>query len=251
MVSVTVIGSGNVGTHLANALSLAPDVTLKQWYSRRPDGFQKGLTQAEIIHDLNQLQEADVYLLAVSDAAVQDVSHQLPFSGRLVAHTSGTLPLEALDGRNRRGVWYPLQTFSRAKAVDFEAIPICLEAEYASDLEVLTKLARALSQHVYTLKAEQRQALHVAAVFACNFTNHLYAQAARICDDHQLDFDMLKPLIRETADKVMTLAPAAAQTGPAKRHDEVTLAAHRRFLGNGSSAELYDILTQSIQREQL
>ncbi|HLN96640.1 MAG TPA: DUF2520 domain-containing protein, partial [Flavobacterium sp.] len=246
MVSVTVIGSGNVGTHLANALSLAPDVTLKQLYSRRPDGFQKGLTQAEIIHDLNQLQEADVYLLAVSDAAVQDLSQQLPFSGRLVAHTSGTLPLEVLDGRNRRGVWYPLQTFSRAKAVDFEAIPICLEVEDASDLEVLTKVARALSQQVYTLKAEQRQALHVAAVFACNFTNHLYAQAARICDDHQLDFDMLKPLIRETADKVMTMAPADAQTGPAKRHDNVTLAAHRRFLGNGAATELYDILTQSI-----
>lgn len=251
MVSVTVIGSGNVGTHLANALSLAPDVTLKQLYSRRPDGFQKGLTQAEIIHDLNQLQEADVYLLAVSDAAVQDLSQQLPFSGRLVAHTSGTLPLEVLDGRNRRGVWYPLQTFSRAKAVDFEAIPICLEAEHASDLEVLTKVARALSQNVYTLKAEQRQALHVAAVFACNFTNHLYAQAARICDDHQLDFDMLKPLIRETANKVMTMAPADAQTGPAKRHDNVTLAAHRRFLGNGPATELYDILTQSIQRDQL
>ncbi|WP_264558016.1 Rossmann-like and DUF2520 domain-containing protein [Flavobacterium sp. N1718] len=251
MISVTIIGSGNVGTHLAKALSMAPDVTLKQLYSRRPDGFSSEFTKAEIIHDLHQLEEADVYLLAVSDDAVKDVSQQLPFSGRLVAHTSGTLPLETIDRKNRRGVWYPLQTFSRAKAIDFQTIPICIETEQPSDAEILTNVARALSQHVYTLKAEQRQALHVAAVFACNFTNHLYAQAARICDDHQLDFDMLKPLIRETADKVMTMAPIDAQTGPAKRHDDVTLAAHRRFLGNGPATELYDILTQSIQREQL
>jgi len=251
MISVSILGSGNVATHLAKALAAAPDVVIRQLYSRKADAIQEPPFSAAIIHDLNDLADADVYLLAVSDDAVTTISNQLPFSGRLVVHTSGSLPIDVIDGKNRRGVWYPLQTFSKSKEVDFSTIPICVEAEETADADLLVTLARKISHSVQVLSGEQRKALHVAAVFACNFTNHLYAQAADICRQNQLDFGLLKPLIRETADKVMTLSPMEAQTGPAKRHDQVTLDLHRRFLGDTPRAKLYEILTQSIQSEQL
>ncbi len=165
---------------------------------------------------------------------------------QLVIHTSGTLALDALDNKNRRGVFYPVQTFSKSKEVNFNTIPVCLEAENDVDFQTLVTLAKAVTHSINNVNSQQRKALHIAAVFVSNFTNHLYQIGNEICIENQLPFDLLKPLIQETANKIVTLSPAESQTGPAKRRDTETVNAHLGFLTNENQKEIYKILTQSI-----
>ncbi len=247
MIKVSIIGSGNVAGHLVQAFAQSDSVQLAQLFSRKKDlGFLLP-DSIHLIHDLSDFEEADLYIIAVSDDAIAEISASLPFKNRLVAHTSGTMPLEIIHDNNRKAVFYPLQTFSKNKAVDFRGIPICIEAQFAADYQLLERTARAISEKPYAINSEQRKALHVAAVFANNFTNHLYQIADEICRDHQVPFEILKPLIAETAAKVMLLSPSEAQTGPAKRNDRKTIDAHEAFLSDYKK-EIYHILTQSIQQ---
>ena len=252
MIKISIIGSGNVAQHLITTFlhleELSNDVALTQVFSRKKESLTPLLSFEKITDDFNNLQEADLYIIAVSDDAIQNVSAQLPFKNRLVVHTSGSVPLTVLDTNNRKGVFYPLQTFTKGKAISFRDIPICLEAENAYDYQLLDKVAKLISDKVYAINSEQRKALHVAAVFVNNFTNHLYAIGNEICIENQIPFDILKPLMQETVDKVMTLLPDEAQTGPAVRNDEKTIAAHEAFLKHENQLKLYKTLTQSIQQ---
>lgn len=247
MTKVIIIGSGNVAQHLISAFAKSTAVELIQVYSRQKEALSHLLDAAKIATDFNQLLEADLYIIAVSDDAIATVSSQLPFKDRFVVHTSGSVALDALDTKNRKGVFYPLQTFSKDKPVDFKTIPICLESENATDFQLLEKVAKDLSDKVFAISSEQRKALHVAAVFVNNFVNHLYQIGNEICNENQIPFEILKPLILETALKINTLSPAEAQTGPAKRNDVKTIEAHQLFLSNEKQATIYKILTQSIQ----
>jgi predicted short-subunit dehydrogenase-like oxidoreductase (DUF2520 family) len=188
-----------------------------------------------------------MYIIAVPDDAIASVSSKLPFKNRLVVHTSGSVALNALDDKNRKGVFYPLQTFSKDKALDFSTIPICIESENSNDFQVLDKVAKSISNAVFAVNTDQRKALHVAAVFVNNFVNHLYQIGNEICEEHQVPFEILKPLIQETANKINTLSPKDAQTGPAKRKDTQTINSHLNFLSNENQGTIYNILTQSIQ----
>jgi predicted short-subunit dehydrogenase-like oxidoreductase (DUF2520 family) len=152
-----------------------------------------------------------------------------------------------LDPKNRRAVFYPLQTFSKEKPIDFKSVPVCLEAENENDLQILKQLAHSISNAVYEINSEQRKALHVAAVFVNNFVNYLYQMGNEICDANAIPFEILKPLIQETANKIATLSPKNAQTGPAKRNDLKTIAAHEEFLKDENQAAIYKLLTQSLQ----
>jgi predicted short-subunit dehydrogenase-like oxidoreductase (DUF2520 family) len=251
MVKVVIIGSGNVAQHLIaafkNAQILGSDIDLIQVYSRQTASVSHLLNLDQITNDLDTLAEADLYIIAVSDNVIGAISSQLPFKNRLVVHTSGSVPLHALDEDNRKGVFYPLQTFTKNKAVDFKIIPICLESENATDYQLLDKVAKSISEKVFAINSEQRKALHVAAVFVNNFTNHLYQIGQEICEENQVPFEILKPLIAETANKIMVLSPEEAQTGPAKRNDSITIEAHETFLSNENHLKIYKILTQSIQ----
>ena len=251
MVKVVIIGSGNVAQHLIaafkNAQILGSDIDLIQVYSRQTASVSHLLNLDQITNDLDTLAEADLYIIAVSDDAIGAISSQLPFKNRLVVHTSGSVPLHALDEDNRKGVFYPLQTFTKNKAVDFKIIPICLESENATDYQLLDKVAKSISEKVFAINSEQRKALHVAAVFVNNFTNHLYQIGQEICEENQVPFEILKPLIAETANKIMVLSPEEAQTGPAKRNDSITIEAHEAFLSNENHLKIYKTLTQSIQ----
>ena len=149
--------------------------------------------------------------------------------------------------KNKRGVFYPLQTFSKDKQVDFSIIPICLESEYPGDFSLLETLAKCISENVYKIDSKQRQALHVAAVFVSNFTNHMYKLGSDICNDNNIPFDILKPLIVETADKIMHLSPQEAQTGPAIRNDKKTLEKHLEFIKDQNQKNIYNTITESIQ----
>lgn len=246
MIRLSVIGSGNVAQHLIKALSKSAEIELVQVAARNPESLLQLLPNHKITSDFTTLQPVDVTIIAVSDNAISDVSAQLPFEKQLVVHTSGTVAMEALNNKNRKGVFYPLQTFSKLKEVDFKSVPICLEAAEKRDLFTLHTIAESVSDAVYDISSEQRRALHVAAVFVSNFTNHLYQIGYEICEENNLPFAILKPLILETANKILSLPPSEAQTGPARRKDNQTINAHLNFLSNEEHKEIYKMLTKSI-----
>lgn len=251
MIKVSIIGSGNLAQHLIaafqNSKNLGDEIELVQVFSRKKKTLINVVDPKLITTDLAQLRDADLYIIAISDDAIGAVAAHLPFKNRLVAHTSGSVGLAVLTNNNRRGVFYPLQTFTKSKAIDFETVPICLESENATDFLLLDKVAKSISNNVFAINSEQRKALHVAAVFVNNFTNHLYTIGNEICQNNQVPFAILKPLILETAQKIMTIAPKDAQTGPAKRNDRSTIEAHQLFLSDKNQSTIYKIITQSIQ----
>lgn len=247
MIKVVLIGSGNVAQHLIQAFAKSKEIEVIQVFSRQKETSIPLLDSSKITNDFNDLAEADLYIIAVSDDAISKVSSELPFKNRLVVHTSGSVPIESLDNKNRRGIFYPLQTFTKNKAVDFSQIPICLESETETDFELLEKVAQSISNNAFKSNEKQRKALHISAVFVNNFVNEMYRIGNEICEENKVPFEILKPLILETVNKVMTLSPAAAQTGPAKRNDTQTIEAHLDFLSNENHAKIYEILTQSIQ----
>ena len=202
---------------------------------------------------LEELPErADIYIIAVKDSALQDVACQAT-KGRddqLFVHTAGSMPLTIFEGCCQHyGVLYPMQTFSKEQPVNFQEIPLFVET---SDAETLTKIrtfAESLSAHVYELSTADRRYLHLAAVFACNFVNHCYALAADVLAQKGLPFDVLLPLIDETARKVHQLHPTDAQTGPAVRGDQNVMRAQAALLDSRAKT-IYEQLSQSIQEHQ-
>jgi len=247
MIKITIIGSGNVAQHLIDAFAKSNAIEIIQVFSRNPKQIIPNIDSSKITSDWNALAECDLYIIAVSDDSIATVSSQLPFENQLVVHTSGSAPLTSLDNKNRKGVFYPLQTFTKGKPIDFKTIPLCLEAQFEDDYTLLEKVAAAISDNLYKIDSHQRKALHVAAVFVNNFTNYLYQLGNDICLENHVSFDILKPLILETAEKLLTLSPKDAQTGPAKRNDVTTIKAHESFLSNENQSTIYKILTQSIQ----
>ncbi len=244
MIKVILLGSGNVATHLFQAFSKANGVEVVQVFSRT---ISKDFPETLQTSDYKEIKAADVYIICVSDSAISSVSSQLSFENRLVVHTSGSTDINVLDSKNRKGVFYPLQTFTKNKSVDFSQIPICIETEVPSDFEIIEKLAKSVSNSVYLINGNQRKALHVSAVFVCNFTNHLYTIGNTICVENNIPFEILQPLIKETAEKIQSLSPSEAQTGPAVRNDQKTIEKHIDFLTNENQKEIYKILTKSIQ----
>lgn len=249
MISIVVLGAGNVGTHLCKAINNAKNLNLVQWYNRSKSNNSTENTTIKKCYNLNNLASADVYIIAVSDNAIEQLSNDFPFKNQLVVHTSGSISMRFLSAKNRRGVFYPLQTFSKIAAVDFKNVPICIESTDKNDRNTLKQIAEALNSPTYFINSEQRQALHLTAVFVNNFTNHLYRIAHELTDKKNLDFEILKPLILETAKKVQHLSPYMAQTGPAKRGDKKTIKTHLKDLESYPDyKELYKQLTKSIQR---
>jgi predicted short-subunit dehydrogenase-like oxidoreductase (DUF2520 family) len=248
MISVILLGAGNVASHLFKAFQKSDKVIVKQWFNRHLESIQTYKNEIEITDDLSQLKEADVYILAVSDDAVEALSSQLPFENRLVVHTSGSVGIYDLNMKHRRGVFYPLQTFSKSAEVDFKTVPICIEVIDKTDLKVLKALATALGSKPHKVNSDQRRGLHLAAVFVNNFTNQLYRVAHEITESEGAEFDILKPLILETAKKVQNMSPYIAQTGPAKRNDKRTIKKHLKQLENEQHKAIYELLTASIQK---
>lgn len=249
---IVLLGSGNVATHLGVALVEAGH-RVKQVYSRTGEHAQvlAATLGAAVTTNLATIDvQADVYVIAVNDDALAEVAAQLPstLSGAVV-HTAGSVDMDVLAGHAADyGVLYPLQTFSKAKAVDFSTVPLAVEASGETVLLRLEALANGLSKRVFRCDSKQRLSLHVAAVFACNFTNHFYAIAADILGEYGLDFDLIRPLILETAQKVMEHQPKDVQTGPAVRNDVHTMAKHLELLeANPPLAQLYRLVSKRIR----
>ena len=248
MISISVIGAGQVGKKFCKAINAAENLHLEQWYNRSKINPRIGLSNVHFCYDLMELKPVDLYIIAVSDSAVETISNALPFENRLVVHTSGSVPLRYLNKKNRKGVFYPLQTFSDASDLPFSKVPICIETTDITDRKLLKKVATAVGSPTYFIQSDQRQSLHLSAVFVNNFTNQLFRIAHELTDIHGIEFDILKPLIKETTQKLDKMSPYMAQTGPAKRKDKKTIEQHLRMLDKAPKyKKIYKLLTQSIQ----
>lgn len=230
MISVVILGNGNVATHLYNAFSKAPGISVMQINSRT----------------ITEIEDSDITIIAVSDDAIQQVSKTIINREGLIVHTSGAVDINALKNK-RKGVFYPLQSFTKNAEIDFNEVPFCLETENNEDYTLLENLAKTLGSKIYQISSEQRKKLHVAAVFVNNFTNHMYKIGNDICSNNKIPFEILHPLIEETARKIKTLSPVHAQTGPAKRNDTQTIKNHLEDL-NLEQQKIYQLLTKSIQK---
>ncbi len=248
MISVVILGGGNVAVHLFKAFNKAKNIVVNQWFNRDLKTIDFYKNMVEVTDDLSSLKEADVYLIAISDDAIAKFSSELPIENKLVVHTSGSVGLADLDKKHHRGVFYPLQTFSKDTEINFAEVPICIETTDKNDLKTLQHLAAAIGSKSYRVNSEQRGSLHLAAVFVNNFTNQLYRIAHEITESTSTEFNILKPLILETANKVQNLSPYLAQTGPAKRNDKKTIKKHLKKLDNSPHKDIYKLLTDSIQQ---
>lgn len=260
---ITFIGAGNLAWHLAPALENAGH-HINEVYSRQLQHARRlvsNLYDARTHSDLNFADSpSNLFILAVPDDALEAVCSRLvlPENARLV-HTSGSRPLGDLtrwmavysDVPVHTGVFYALQTFTKEQPfMAFDSIPICIETVNKSVEDELVAMGQEVSDIVYLITSEERKTLHLAAVFASNFTNHLLAIAHRLTTEHDLEFDLLRPLIRETFRKgIAADNPADAQTGPARRNDLTTVEAHLSLLASQPQlADMYAVLSTSIQR---
>lgn len=245
------VGAGNVATQLGKALK-EKGLSIVQVYNRTLSAAKilAGELQAPYISQLDRLdRKADLYLFAISDAALPEVIKAFPPTDGLCVHTAGSVPMDVFENSaaTRYGVFYPLQTFSRNRNITFDSVPIFTEANNRRDEQRVEEIARLLSNRVIPLSSEKRKYLHLAAVFACNFTNHLYDIAAQILKDQDIEWDVLLPLIAETADKVRTLSPREAQTGPAVRSDVPTIEKQLAMLDDDPDRQaIYRILSRDI-----
>ncbi|SFG90196.1 Rossmann-like and DUF2520 domain-containing protein [Pedobacter insulae] len=248
---VILIGSGNVATHIGLALKDA-GVLVTQVWSKQYDHAQAlaTLVSADAIENLNKLdQTADFCIIAIKDDAILSMAKELTTFKGIIVHTSGAVDLTVFEGFEKYGVFYPLQTFSIAKEIDFSTVPICIEANTGVVLTCIEELAKKLSRYVVEIGSDKRKILHLAAVFACNFTNHLYAISADLLSSHGLDFNLIRPLILETAEKVQLTSPKNVQTGPAVRNDERTMKKHEELLlEQPQLINIYQILSESIKK---
>ena len=257
--TISFIGSGRLATQLAMALSRSSCHTIRQVCSPTAAHAQALADKvgAEVCSDVGCVaQDADVYVVAVRDDVLPDVLGRLSrrvcggaAAAPVILHTAGSVPMSVFDTTvsASHGVLYPMQTFSMEREVDFRHVPFFIEGSDAHALSVARALASSVSDNVREMSSAERRYLHVAAVLACNFSNHLYTLADRLLREHGMDISVMLPLIRETVDKLTQMPPALAQTGPAARRDMQVMAAHEALLDKDKTTQqLYQLLSRSI-----
>ena len=241
---ITLIGGGKLGKHLYKVLISVGQVQLLKWVlrSREESLTPEGIN---IVNKIDQDEKCDIYLIAVSDNSIKKVVQLLP-KDSFVVHTSGSISLKEIK-RDRAGVFYPIQTFTKGSDVNFSEIFVGLESKNSKDLMILKKLAKHIGSKSFVLNSSKREQLHLAAVLVNNFTNHLFAEANLICKKNNLPFDILMPLIKETVQKVEKLSPKDSQTGPASRNDSETISKQIKLITNNRLKKIYKVLTSAIQ----
>lgn len=254
---ISFIGAGRVANHLAKALYLQHQIVQVMSPTLAHAEHLAEVVNAEAIDQLTALNShIDLLIIAISDQAIANCAVTLSetfveaLSDVLVVHTSGSTAMQVLSQRfDRAGVLYPLQSFSLEREVDWSSTPLLIEAQQASDVAILQSLAQSLSSRVYCYDSTQRLSLHLAAVFACNFTNYCYDAAAQLLDGAQVDFQLLYPLILETAAKATQHPPQQMQTGPAVRNDQNILNMHQQLLAQAQRpdlANIYQLMSEAI-----
>ena len=251
--SIVIIGAGNMAWHLGHVLKSA-NLKIKQVFSRKLENAVQlaNTLGCQATNDLQSIdQYSDLYIIAVSDQAIAEVSQQLSLRlspNAMIVHTSGATPSTIFDAHFlHRGIFYPLQSLSKNKETDFTKVPICVHANLQEDAENLYQLGQRISNQVAHINDQQRAVLHVAAVFVNNFSNYLFHIGSEITKDANVPFELLIPLIQETIEKIKDHPPKRMQTGPAIRDDQNTMDRHLAFLENYPSfAEVYQLISRLI-----
>jgi predicted short-subunit dehydrogenase-like oxidoreductase (DUF2520 family) len=250
-IKVSIIGAGNVATHLGQRF-FDCKISLVNVFSRDYSKAQQLAKRVEAtpVYQLSDLSdEADIFIIAVKDDAIRSVAEQILFQNKLVVHTSGATPSTVFEKAfERYGIFYPLQTFSVGQPVDFETLPICVDANSIEDLKLLEDLGKIICPNIYKIDDKERAILHVCAVMVNNFTNHLYSIANDVLDRENISMNILKPLIQETVNKIQSNSPKEMQTGPAIRKDSQTIKKHLDFLEKYPNYQMmYRMMSESIQ----
>lgn len=250
--NIVFIGAGNLATGLSLEMQRV-GMTISQVYSRTQESAEalaKRLGCVWTTSTAEILPDADLYIFSVKDAALPELIRQIAPNDGLWVHTAGSVPMDVFEGHTRRyGVFYPLQTFSKERRVSLEGVPIFLELKDPEDEKMVKKVAKALTKEVHYLSSDKRKTLHLAAVFACNFTNHMYALAGKILEQQEISYEVLLPLITETAAKLQDMSPAEAQTGPAVRYDKNIIDKQMAMLDDPAMKTIYQLLSQNIYKE--
>ncbi len=249
---ITLVGAGNIATHLGMNFFKEGCVI--------NEVFSRDINNAEILarrldctatNQINKLKtNADIYIVCIKDDFIENIAKKLSLKDKIIVHTSGSVGMNVLQKFTNYGIFYPLQTFSKNSKIAINNVPFCIEANNNKTEQFLVNLAKTLSPKVYLINSEQRKKIHLAAVFACNFTNFMYQIAADISTKNNIDFDILKPLILATAKKIEDNSPKLVQTGPAKRKDEEVIKNHIKMLAdNKDYQEIYRLISDSIKKE--
>ena len=252
---IGIIGSGNMAFSLGSEL-LHQGYQITEIYSRNKTEGRKLAKQLRTTY-FNKIDklpgDADLFFLCLQDDVITTIAGKLPFNDKIIIHTSGSVSMDALKNFSKQyGVFYPVQSINKNVVTHWKEIPICIEASSPNVLKLLHVLAKEISKSVYKINSEQRLHLHLAAVFANNFSNACFSMAKDILDESKLSFELIRPLILNTANKVQTSIPSSVQTGPAKRNDATVLKAHRKLLKDHNELKkVYDVLTKYIQEEEL
>lgn len=250
-IKIGIIGSGNVAYHFATAFSRLPVINLKAIYSRNEKtGSELAKeTNIEYYNNLNEFAEqVDLIIICASDDSISKIAENIKLKNQILAHTSGVVSIDVLKvATENYGSFYPLQTFTKQRQVNLNEVPFLIDASNQKTKTTLLELACVLSNYVVEVKDEDRRKLHVAAVIVNNFSNHLFALAKEYTDNLGVDFNLLKPLIQETALKALEQNPKDIQTGPAKRNDEKTIEKHLSMIDDKNLKELYRWFTKSIE----
>lgn len=248
------IGAGNLATQLVLAC-IQNNQEIYQIYSRSRESaeYLACLCATDFTTDIHAIKEdADIYIYAVKDSVLPEIISLINTNQGIHIHTAGSIPIEIFQGyQENYGVFYPFQTFSKSRQVNFATIPILIEANTESNTQFLEKFAKKLSQHQIRCSSEQRKAVHLSGVFACNFTNHMYAIASQLLAEANMPFDVILPLIDETTAKIHELAPKDAQTGPAIRYDNNIIDKHLEALKDmPKEQEIYKLISKNIHRNK-
>ncbi|MGM0635032.1 MAG: Rossmann-like and DUF2520 domain-containing protein [Bacteroidota bacterium] len=247
MIKVVIIGAGNVAWHLFQAIQNSNEAEVIYVHNRSLSTLSDFEKTVPTGTDLAEIPTADLYLVCVKDDVVSGIIENLHSVNGIVAHTSGSVSLQKSAQKN--AVFYPLQTFSKTTKLNYNNIPFCLEADSSETFGLIEKLAKSISENVYHIDSEQRKSLHLSAVFVCNFTNFMYDIGHQICKENQIPFEILQPLIAETAQKITINLPEKVQTGPAKRGDVQTVKSHLEQLTNSTHKEIYSTISNAISEK--
>lgn len=245
---VVLIGSGNVAWHIGNAM-IDKEIKILQLFSPSHGKSLADEWNVPYINDLSLLNEnADIYLFAIKEDAYNDIIEKFPFKNKCMIHTSGSVEMNVFETiTTSYGVLYPFQTFTKGIPLAFNEVPLCMEANNQKTKQLLLSLAKMLSKTYCFIDSLQRKQLHLAGVFACNFTNVMYRIAKEILEENNMDFSILIPLINETARKVNFKLPEQVQTGPAIRNDKQIMDLHVDMIKNNDFKELYTLISKVIK----
>ena len=246
MKNIILIGSGNVATNLGVTLKKRGYNIIQVWSNKFENAkILANKIDSNPVDNLAKLKQADLYIISTKDESFDKLINQL--NNKSVVHTSGSIEIKAFKNKFKNyGVLYPLQTFNKNKIINFSDIPICIEANNKKFHKNLKNICKKISNRVVEINSEQRKALHIAAVFACNFSNHMLTISESLLKNSGLNFTILNPLIRETFEKILTESPKNIQTGPAKRKDITIIKNHISNISDTKLKKIYKLVSQSI-----